>query len=88
MRAEHLVERVEHLGDAQILDVVDGADEVAPEIAQHLLPGDLVVGDAVELLLEIGGEVIFDIAAKKFSRNAMTTRPLSSPCRRFFSSRT
>ncbi len=52
-------------GNAQILDVVDGADEVAPEILQHLLPGNLVVGDAVELLFEIGGEIIFDIAREE-----------------------
>ena len=39
--------------------------EVAPEIAQHLLPVDLAGRDPVELLLEIGGEVIFDIAARR-----------------------
>ena len=46
---------------AQILDFVDGADEADPEILQHLLPGDFIVGDAVELLLQCGGEIIFDI---------------------------
>ena len=30
----------------QLLDLVDRADEVAPEVAQHVAPGDLVVGDA------------------------------------------
>ena len=65
MRAQHVVEHVQHLGDAQILDVVDRADEVAPEILQHLLPGNLVVGDAVELLFQIGGEVVFDIAREE-----------------------
>src|SRR6476660_2616456 len=38
VRSQHVVERIEHLGDAEILDVIDGADEVAPEILQHLLP--------------------------------------------------
>ena len=65
MLAQHVVEHVEHLGDAQILDLVDGADEAGPEVLQHLLPGDLVVGDAVELLLQIGGEVVFDVAAEE-----------------------
>ena len=65
MRPQHVVERIQHLGDAQILDVVDGADEVDPEILQHLLPGNLVVGDAVELLLEVGGEVVFDVAREE-----------------------
>ena len=65
MRPEHVVERIEHLGDAQILDLVDRADEVAPEILQHLLPVDLVVGDAVELFFQRGGEIIFDIALEE-----------------------
>ncbi len=65
MRRQHLVERVDHLGDAQVLDLVDRADEIAPEVAQHVAPGDLVVGDAVELLLEIGGEIVFDISGEE-----------------------
>ena len=65
MRPQHVVERIQHLGDAQILDVVDGADEADPEILQHLLPGNLVVGDAVELLFQRGGEVILHIAREE-----------------------
>ena len=63
--AEHLVERIDHLRDAQFLDVADGGGELAPEVAQQLAPGDLVVGDAVELLLEIGGEIVFDVAGEE-----------------------
>ena len=63
--AEHLVERVDHLRDAQLLDVADRVGELAPEVAQQLAPGELVVGDAVELLLEAGGEVVFDIAGEE-----------------------
>src|SRR5262249_43272545 len=40
VRTQHLIECIQHLGDAEVLDVVDGADEVAPEILQHLLPGN------------------------------------------------
>ena len=65
VRREHLVERVDHLRDAQFLDVADRGGEVAPEVAQHLLPVDLVVGDAVELLFEVGGEVVFDVAGEE-----------------------
>ncbi len=65
MRPQHVVERIEHLGDAEILDVIDGADEIAPEILQHLLPGNLVVGDAVELFFQISGEIIFDVAPEE-----------------------
>ena len=65
VRPQHVVERIQHLGNAQVLDVVDRADEAGPEILQHLLPGNLVVGDAVELLFQIGGEVILDIAREE-----------------------
>ena len=65
VRTQHLVEHVEHLRDFQILDVVDRADEIDPEIPQHLLPGDFVVGDAVEFFLEIGGEIVFDVTREK-----------------------
>ena len=62
---EHLVQRFQHLADAQILDLVDGAGEVAPEVAQHVLPLELAVGDEVELLLEVGREVVLDVALEE-----------------------
>src|SRR2546430_3980719 len=65
VRPQHLVERIEHLGDAEILDVVDGADEIAPEVLQHLLPGNLVIGDAVDLFFQISGKIIFDVTPEE-----------------------
>ncbi len=65
VRAQHVVERIEDLRHPQVLDLVDGADEVAPEILQHLLPGDFVVGDAVELIFQRRGEIIFDITREE-----------------------
>ncbi len=65
MRREHLVERVDHVADAQILDLLHRGEEVAPEPAHEFEPRHLVVGDAVELLFEIGGEVVFDIAREE-----------------------
>ena len=61
MRRQHLIERVDHAGNLQILGVVDRADEIAPEIAQHLAPRHLAVGDEIELLFEAGGEIVFDV---------------------------
>ena len=86
MRRQHLVEHVEHLGDAQILDLVDRADEVAPEIAQHLAPVDLVVGDAVELLFETGGEIVLDVAGEETLQErdhdaALVLRHTAASCR-------
>ena len=40
MRRQNIVERIENVGDAQVLGVVDGDGKVAPEIAQDLFPID------------------------------------------------
>ena len=63
--AEDLVEGLQHVADAQVLDLVDGAGEVAPEVAQHVLPLELAVGDEVELLLEVGREVVLHVALEE-----------------------
>ena len=60
VRREEIVEGVEDLGRAQVLGLADRGREVAPEIAQDLFPVDLAVGDAVELLFEVGREVVGD----------------------------
>ena len=36
-----------------------------PEVAQHVLPLELAVGDEVELLLQVGGEVVLDVALEE-----------------------
>ncbi len=63
--AEHRIEHVQHFGHAHVLDAVDGADEVGPEIPQDLLPGDFIIRDFVELLFEIGGEVELDVTREE-----------------------
>jgi hypothetical protein len=35
------------------------------KIAQHLLPVDSPAGNVVELIFEVGGEIVFDIAFEK-----------------------
>jgi hypothetical protein len=37
-RRQRLVQRIQHVGDAQFLGVFDLGEEILPEIAQHLLP--------------------------------------------------
>src|SRR6185437_9469556 len=51
--------------EPRILGAGHGGGEIAPEILEHLLPGDMAVGDLVELVLEIGGEIVFDIALEE-----------------------
>ena len=65
VRRQDVVQRVQHIGHAQFLDVLQRAGEVLPEVAQQVLPVDLAGRDAVELLFEIGGEVVFDVAAEE-----------------------
>ena len=62
---ENLVQGLQHVADAQILDLTDGAREVAPEISQHVLVGKFVVRDEVELFLKVGREIVFDVAFEK-----------------------
>src|SRR5205823_5350945 len=76
MGTEHLVERVDHLRDTQLLDVADGSGEIAPEVAQEVAPGNLVVGDAVELLLQPRGEIVFDIAREETFQEGGEHAPL------------
>jgi len=71
---EHVVEDVDHLGDAQVLDLCrTAAVKVAPEVAQKVAPRDLVVGDAIELLLQVGGEIEIDVARRRSFRGTTPT---------------
>jgi len=65
MRPKHLVQGVKHLGDAEIADILHGGDELAPEVAQHVLPSKLAGRNQIELFLEIGGEIVFDVATEE-----------------------
>src|SRR3546814_6521212 len=51
--------------DRQILDAVDLGDEVPPEVAQQRTPFEPAVRHVVELLLEVGGEVVFDVTFER-----------------------
>ena len=62
VRLQHLVDLLEHLGDAQLGGLGDRGREIAPEPAQQLLVVRLAVRDPVQILFQIGGEVIIDVA--------------------------
>src|SRR5262249_46004193 len=53
------------LHSSQTLGSVDGGREVAPEILQHLLPVGASAGDVVELVLEVGGEIVLNVAVEE-----------------------
>ena len=65
MRAEIGVQRVDDVGDFQILGLRDGLGEIVPESAHHLAPVGIALGDLVELLLQPGGEAGIDIAREE-----------------------
>ena len=50
-RSELLIERVQHVGHAQLLDFVHGGRKILPEIAQYVLPGEFPIGDLVQFFL-------------------------------------
>ena len=51
--------------DLEILGLADRGGEILPEIAQQLLPVELAGRDFVQLLFQIGGEIICDIAVEE-----------------------
>src|SRR5262249_22866509 len=62
---ERLIERRHHLHASQILGTVDRGGEVSPEILQHLFPVGTAAGYVVELVLEVGREVVLDVAQEE-----------------------
>jgi hypothetical protein len=63
--AEQLVERVEHLGDAQVLDLVVCRVKVVPEVAQHVLPLELRRRRSGRAAPRAGGEAVLDVALEE-----------------------
>ena len=78
MRAEQLVEAVQHFAGAQLLYLAHRGGKGPPEFAEQILPLDLAVGDLVEPFFQVGGEVVFDITGEERLRNEVTVRPRSS----------
>src|SRR4029078_2227649 len=76
VRTKQVVQRIEPLGNPQIADIVHRADELAPEVTQHVLPFQLARRDEVELFLKVGGEVVFDIAAEEAFEESRYQAPL------------
>ncbi len=76
IRPERLVEGVEHMGDAQVLGLADGGFELLPELGEEDLPVQLAIGNDVELFLQIGGEVVFDIAPEEILQEGRDQAPL------------
>ena len=64
VRFQHLVDLLHDLGDPEALGLAERGGEVLPEPRQQHLPVLLAGGDPVEVLLEVGGEVVVDVAAE------------------------
>src|SRR5262249_55797166 len=65
MRLEQIIERVEHDTITHFLDLVDGTDELLPELGEHGTPVDLACRNFVELFFEAGREIVFDVAREE-----------------------
>ena len=63
---QHFVDRIDHVGDAQLRRCADGGRELGPEVAEEILPRQLAVGDEVELLFQRGGEIVFHVTREEF----------------------
>ena len=65
VRAERLVESGQHLADRQFLGAVDCGGEIAPEVPQYFLPVDASAGYVVELVFQVGGKIVLDVALEE-----------------------
>ena len=65
MRPHHLVERGQHFGKTQFGGAFDGGRKIGPEPAHHVFPEQFVIGDPVEIFLELGRKIEFDIAGEE-----------------------
>ena len=63
-RSQGMVERVDDLALALLADLGQAGGERLPELAQHVLPECAAAGHVVELVLELGGEVVLDPMAE------------------------
>ena len=63
--AQRIIERVDHLGNSQLLGFLDQLVEVGPECAQHLFPRQPAAGNIVKLLFEICREIVLNIALEE-----------------------
>ena len=61
MRRQRVVDRLQHLGDAQLGRALQCFGEVLPEAAQNLAPQAVAGADLVQLVLHVCGEVIADV---------------------------
>ena len=76
MGGEHLVDGREDLADAQLRRLADRGREIAPEPREHVAIAPRAGRDVVELALEVGGEVVFDIAAEVVGEERRHQPPL------------
>ena len=65
MRAEFLIERVDDVGNLEILGLGDGGGEIGPERPHHRTPIGIAARDVVELFLKPGGEAGIDVFLEK-----------------------
>ena len=76
MRRHKFVNLLQHFTDPQISRLSHRRREIAPEPRQHILVLPLTRRNIVQLGLQIGGEIILDIAAEKVGQERRHQPPL------------
>src|SRR5262245_66470060 len=62
---EQIFKRVKHDAITHLLDLIDGAYKLLPELGEHSTPVDRARRNFVEPFFEAGGEIIFDVSREK-----------------------
>ena len=65
MRPQFLVQGFQNLGDPQGLGVIHRRREFAPELVQHAAPFDTAAGNIIQLVFQVGGEIVLDVAVEE-----------------------
>ncbi len=65
MRSQNFIECGDDVGEFEFLGFLGCRVKVFPEVAEQLFPGQFARRDFVEFLLEVRGEVIFDIVLEE-----------------------
>ena len=65
MGPKKVVERIQHLTNPQFGGGAHGVGELGPEVPEDRLPVDPPARNVVQLVLQVGGEVVFHVACEE-----------------------
>ena len=75
MRPQSLIQRINDIGDCQVFCAINSLMEGVPEFVQHNLVIHPVCRNFIQLVFQIGGEIVLNIAFKKVRQEGRDETP-------------